>query len=196
MNFLLGIMAILIFVQVCIICLLFSNIVVEVQECNILYNSDIEKRFDVKKLRINIKLYIFKKLRIFYIKIYENYCEIFKIKIELNTLKKLKDDNESGLIFVLKNIKRLEPEIRKLNFNLDVGAEEPIITTFSIPVLSTILSIFLTKCVSEYNKNNYKFKIRPMFIGTNCLLLNGNAILNFNTIKVLYFIKKYREIKV
>lgn len=196
MDFMLFFLFVFILLQFIFLCLIFSNLVVDIEECDILYNSSLKKKFDIRKLKINVKIYVFNFIRILNIKIYENYCEIFKIKIQLNALKRLKDDKESGWIFVIKNLKKLNPEVQKININLDIGTEEPIITTFSIPVLSMFFSIILSKSIKKYDKNNYDFKINPIFSGANILFLSGNAKLNFNTMRVVYFIKKHKQLKV
>ena len=105
-----------IFVQVLMIGICFSNLILDIKECDITYNIDKKNKIDIKNLKFSIDVYIFRKIKIFSIKIHENYCEILKIKIHLNVLKKLKDDKQSGIIFIIKNIGRLEPEIKFFRF--------------------------------------------------------------------------------
>ena len=178
--------------QLLILCLMLSDFVVEIEACDILYNSALKKEVDIRKLKINLKIYIFKVIKILNIKISEHYCEIFKIKIQLNFIKKIKSDVENGWIFIIKKLKKINPEIKEINMSLDVGTTEPLITTFSIPVLSTIVSVFISKNVKKINKEKCKFKINPLYVNTNAILLKGNGTLRMNTLRVINFFKRGR----
>lgn len=192
---------IIILIQIFVISLFFSNIVLDIEECDISYNDNYQKKVDIKKLKVNVKIYLFKKIKILNIKIYKNYCEIFKMKINLNILKKLKDDNQSGFIYVIKNIGKLNPKIKNVNLKIALGTEDTMITTFLIPIISTVLSLVISNYMEENMSNvkgesNYNFKIMPQYINTNNFNLNGSARISFDTFRTLFFIKKHSEIKV
>lgn len=191
----------IIIVLTIIISIYYSNVVLDIPEYYIFYNENNKKKLNIKEFKMSIQIYLFKKIKILNIKIYEDYCEIFKIKIHLNVLKKLKDDDERGTIYVIRNILKLNPEIKKLDLELLLGTEDMIITTFAVPVISTAISFFITKYMSYENIykdnaiSNYRFKIVPKYIDTNEFILKGSIKISFDALKVLFFIKKHREIK-
>lgn len=190
------ILLLIIIIQLVSMAVLFSNIVLNIKECDISYNQELKGELYIKKLKVNIELYIFKFIKILNIKIHRNYCEIFKMKIKFNTLKKLKDDDEKSWIFIVKNIRKLNPEIKKIDMNLAIGVEDPLLTTFSIPTISTFMSLLLCNSIRKYDKEKINFKITPIYVNTNNFALRGSGIFSFNALKVIYFIRKYREIKV
>ena len=131
---------------------------------------------------------------------------IFGIKIHLNVLKKLKDDEEYGALFIFTNIWKLKPEIKNVNFEIEGGTEDTLVTTFLIPTFSTIIFSIISKNMKTNNNNsrvnkkiespNCNLKIIPRYVNTNNLILKGNLQIDFDTMKILFFIRKHRKIKV
>ena len=128
------------------------------------------------------------------------------IKIHLNVLKKLKDDEEYGVFFIFKNIWKLKPEIKNVNFEIEGGTEDTLVTTFLIPTFSTVIFSIISKNMKLNNNNssdnkkiensNCNLKIIPSFVNTNNLSLKGNLQIDFDTMKTIFFIRKHRKIKV
>ena len=191
-------------IQIIVLGIIFSNLELDIEECDISYNIDSPKRFNIKKLKVNIKLYLFKRIKVLKIKIHKNYCEIYKMKINLNVLKKLKDDDERGIWYIFKNIWELKPEIKNIKFEIIGGTEDTLVTTFLIPIVSTIIFPIISKNMKQNNNNdnhknelsNCNIKIIPRYINTNNLTLRGNLQIDFDTIRTLLFIRKHRKIKV
>ena len=186
--------------------IIISNIELDIEECDISYNIEIPNKFKIKKLKVNIKLFLFRKIKILKIKIYKNYCIIFGIKIHLNVLKKLKDDEEYGTWFILKNIWKLNPQIKNINIEIEAGTEDTLLTTFLIPTASMIIfpviskNMKFTKNNNSNNENvdypNCNIKIIPKYINSNNLALKGNLQIAFDTMRTLFFIRKHKKIKV
>lgn len=197
---------IVVILQIIILGIIVSNLELDIEECDISYNVEIPGRFKIKKLKINIKLFLFKKIKVLKIKIYKNYCEIFKVKIHLNVLKKLKEDDEHGTWYIFKNIWKLKPEIKNVNFEIAGGTENTLITTFLVPTFSTIIFFLVSKNMKPNNNkssdnkkienSNCNLKIVPRYINTNNLSLKGNLQIDFDTMRILFFIRKHRKIKV
>lgn len=193
---------IVIIIQIVIIGIYFSNIVINIQECNISYNDVERRKLNIKEFKMSIQIYLFKKIKILNIKIYENYCEIFKIKFRLNILKKIKDDKQSEAIYVIKNIGKLEPQIKTINLEITIGVDDIVVTTFLVPTISTAISLLISNYMADYDclKENitskYNFKIIPKYLNTNNFTLKGSTKISFDTLRLLFFIKKYREIKI
>lgn len=196
---------ILVILQIIMLGIIVSNLELDLEECDISYNVEMSGRFKIKKLKVNIKLLLFKKIKILKIEIYKNYCVIFGIKIHLDVLKKLKDDDEYGTWYIFKNIWKLKPEIKNVNFEIAGGTENTLITTFLVPTFSTIVFSVISKNMKQKNSNfnnkelensNCNLKIIPRYVNTNNLSLKGNLQIDFDTMKTLFFIRKHRKAKV
>lgn len=191
---------IIISIQLMLLGILLSNLELDLEECDVSYNESISKKLEIRKLKVNIKLYLFKKINVLKIKIYKDYCEIFKLKIHLNVLKKLKDDDEFGSWFVIKNIGKLDPKIKDIKFDMTAGTESTLLTTFLIPIFSTVIFSIISKNMKESNeeieKKRCDIKIIPRYVNTNNFSITGKMKIYFDTMKVLFFIKKHRKIKI
>lgn len=195
MIWLLIICFLVILIQIFIIGVCFSNLILDIKECDITYNIEKRNQIDIKKLKFSVNVYLFRKIKILSIKIHENYCEILNFKIHLNILKKLKDDKQSGIIFIIKNIRKLEPEIKNLNLDLKISTENVMLTVFLVPTISTIFSILISNYKGENSKRElYDLKIMPKYLSKNLFSFKLSTQISFDTVTTLFFIKKHREI--
>ena len=210
------ILLIIILIYFVIISLVFSNIVVNVEECDISYNDNQVEGWFVKDFKLSIQIYIFKFIKILNIKILKNSIQIFKLSFNINIENKIKNNknlyevasidaevnknlfnniklinNNKSLI----NIKNLKPIITNLNLDLSFGTENSMLTTFSIPTISFIVSFLLSNSIYKYDSKNYNYRITPKYIDTNNFKIELNAKLKFNTLRLLFFIIDYRKIK-
>lgn len=189
------ILSIVIIIQIIVIILFFSEIVLNIEKCEIIYNEKQRNKLLVNDLKMNVEVIIFRKLKILKIKINKEYCEILKLKFKMNAIKKLKDKKDTSLGFILKNIDKIKPNIKKFDLNLSVGTQDMIITIFLIPTLSTAVSIFVSKYFSENKNNNFYMKINPNFLNINNFSLKLTTTIKLNTLRTLFFIIKHRKIK-
>ncbi len=200
MIWILAVLFILIIIQVVIIGVCFSSLALNVKECEIAYNERFKGKLEIVKSKVSIDVFLFKKIKILSIEIHEDYCEIFKMKLHFNLLKKLKSDKESGISYVIKNIWRLDPEIKNMNLNIYLGSESVMLNVFVVPFISTLLSGIITNYSNNKDislnteKSNIKFKIMPKFIDKNVFNLKLTTKIYFDTITTLFFIKKHQEI--
>lgn len=201
MIWILILLFILIMIQIIVIGVCFSNIVLNVSECDISYNVDCKNKINIKNLKLNVGIYLFKKIKILNIKIFKDYFEIFKIKFHLNFSKTFKRDRQSESMYIIKNIGDLEPEIKKINLNLSLGTESTMLTVFLIPAISTIISGIISNYMNVNNNlkpnaiSNCNLKIMPRYLNTNNFSLNLSTQICFDTLTTLFFIKKHRKIK-
>lgn len=201
MIWILILLFILIMIQIIVIGVCFSNIVLNVSECDISYNVDCRNKINIKKLKVNVGVYLFKKIKILNIKIFKDYFEIFKIKFHLNFLETFKRDKTRESMFIIKNIGDLDPEIKKINLNLSFGTESTMLTVFLIPTITTLISGIISNYMEENNNlkqnaiSNCNLKIMPRYLNTNNFSLNLSTQISFDTLTTLVFIKKHREIK-
>lgn len=136
---------------------------------------------------MNIELVFFKKIKVLKLKINKKYCKILKFKFEMKSIEKL--ESNKYMIYLLKNIDKLKPNIKKFNLNLSVGTQDMIITIFLIPVLSTILSIFVLKYFSENKTTNFYMNINPNFINVNNFSLKFKAKIKLSTIRIFLLLE-------
>ena len=193
---------IIILLEIIIIGFTFSNIIIEINDFDLSYNEVMPKEFKVSKIDIVVKIYIFKFLKILSIKIHRNCFEIFKMKFKFNLLKKVKKDYDKyyeNFELIIKNrdeinFKLLRPKINSLDLELFFGTYSPLLTTFSIPAISTFLSVFLSNSITNYDINTYNYKIIPRYINRNCLSIKLNTKLSLNTINLVLFLWSIKEL--
>ena len=142
-----------------------------------------------KDYEIKVTIYTFTKIPILKIKI--NKQKIQKImnneKIR-KTIKKQetkiienKKDIDKELIKGLKNIK-LETE--EMNLQILIGTENASITAFIIPVISTIIAMFLSKKVQKYNEKQI-FLVKPIYINQNLINIEFSGIFQIKMIHII-----------
>lgn len=183
--------------------LFFSNIVLNIEEADI-YGTNI-KDVSIEKSKINLQLYLFKKIKILNIKIFQNYFEVFGRKIFFEKLYKFQDKAEIyskiyEFIILIKdnykqiNFKNLKPVIKKFNMNLSLSTENAIVTSAITVSISTFISMILKKFIEKYSEEKYYYKINPKFINTNSFTINLSSDISFSTIKLLIFAYEFKKV--
>ena len=188
------VLVIILLIYFFIISVIFSKIILNIEKCDISYNDEYEKNICVKNLSLSMQIY------------YKDYIQIFKFKIPFNFEEKIKKNDR--LVYDLfenikllrsnkdiVNVRYLKPVITNLNLDLSFGTENSLVTTFTIPTISIIISIILRSSIKKYKDENYKYKITPKYTNKNVFKLYLNTKLSFNTLRLLIFIKNYRKIK-
>ena len=200
------ILLIIIFLDFLIISIFFSNVILNIEDCDISYNDNYIDGFFINKFALSIQIYFFKYIKIVNIKIYKNYIQIYKFKIKFSIEDKIKNNNKvfddllKNIIMIRKNkdqinIKNLKPIINKFNLDLSFGTENPLVTTFSVPTISFIISVFLSSSIYRYKEKNYNYKIIPKYLNKNNFKIYFNTKLNFKTLRILMFIAEYKKAK-
>lgn len=169
-----------------VIAIITLKIKVEVE--NVQFNSYEEEHLKNNYI-INIKIYIFRKLPIFKIKIDNNKVRRFlkndkimgKVKAEKNKIILNKNDINMKTLKALKNIKI---DIKKLKLDINIGTENAATTAVIIPILSTIIAISLRKKINKYNQNHV-FKITPIYMNQNLININFSGIFEVKMIHII-----------
>lgn len=190
---------IIIIIELLIIFILLSNMNFDIDKCYVQYNNQ-KQKFEILDLKIILKIRIFKELNLLKIIIYKDYCEIFNKKIEFNYLKNVKDENENPIFFIIRNFRKLNPQIDKFDLNLKIGTEDIFFTTFLVPIISSGIALLIRDYLSlekiKEDRTNFDFKIQPIYPINNISIINLKLILNLSTIKFIYFtIKHYKNRK-
>ena len=190
---------IIIIIELLIIFILLSNMNFDIDICYVQYNNQ-KQKFEILDLKIILKIRIFKELNLLKIIIYKDYCEIFNKKIEFNYLKNVKDEKENPIFFIIRNFRKLNPQIDKFDLNLKIGTEDIFFTTFLVPIISSGIALLIRDYLSlekiKEDRKNFDFKIQPIYPINNISIINLKLILNLSTIKFIYFtIKHYKNRK-
>ncbi len=183
---------VIILFSILIVGLIYADILIDVKNCHILYS---DTKFDVEKLDIIIKICIFKFLKI---KISKN------VKIDILEKIKKNEYDENTVISIIKllidssrkkvRFKDLNPKLDSLDLCLYFGTSNQMVTTFSIPIISTVLSIYLSKLVSNYSREFYNYRIFPEYSNKNYLSINLITEIKFKLINLLFFAFKMKNI--
>lgn len=171
-----------------ILILIIFTIRIKFELKNFKFTSIYKKHLD-KKYEIKITIYIFTKIPIFRIKI--NNQKIQKIikneKIRSNIqkqkdkiIKNRKDINRESL----KTLENIKIEIDEMNLKITIGTENASLTAFIIPIISTILAMFLSKKVNKYN-NKQIFSITPIYINQNLINIEFSGIFQIKVIHII-----------
>ena len=164
----------IIFIQIFIIGLIFSKINVDVKKVDITYN----KKLYVNDLEILIYIYVLNKVKIVKIKFYKDYLQILGLKLQYRFIKKFKfarnayNNLNKKFFKILRNRRKLDMqtlklEVNKCNLFLKLGTMSQVLTIFSIPLISTIITFFLRNSTNNDNIKKYSYKIIPEYSGRN-----------------------------
>ncbi len=111
--------------------------------------------------------------------------------------------NFNILNFVKVLSKEIKPEILKFKLNLKIGVEDIMVTTYAIPIISTLISFILRLTVKDVDLKNkrkdYYYKIEPIY-NKNIINLRLNCIINVKIVHIIniiyiFLIKKRRSDK-
>ena len=150
-----------------------------------------------KNYKIKITIYTFNFIPVFKLKITNE-----KIKKAMNNEKIRKTINEQKTkiienrkdidIEAIKEIKNIKVEIDEMNLQILIGTENASITAFIIPVISTILAIFLSKSIEKYNDKQLFF-VTPLFIDQNLINIDFSGIFQIKMIHIINTICKVKR---
>ena len=198
------------FVEVLLIGFLFSDLSLNIEKLNIHSTNRKITEVHLEKMNMKLQIYIFKFIKIFSIKIYKNYFEIFKIKVyyekifkkynitdridiyrRIYSLYKLTKENPSKISF-----RKIRLKFNSLKLNLNISTENSIITSFLTCFFSTIISILLKNNLSnrKYNLDKFEYKIIPIYLNFDCFKLDLEANISFSMFNILEIIYEYKNL--
>ena len=168
-----------------IIGLVFSKIKINIKNITII-NKD--KNFDIE-----IKIYLFGILKILKIKINSENMIILKSKIKLQKIKKkiLKNFNVNKIensIFkriTFRELKKLQLNVITLKIYLEYSTNNILLTTYSVPVISTIFGFLYNLSIKKYDSLNYYFKINPMYLNKKYFYIEGESIIEIKMVHII-----------
>ena len=167
-----------------IIVLIFSKIQVEIENFRLNLPKNKNKILNDTFL-FKIKLVIFGTLPILNLKI--NREKLKKLENNLKDKKIKLDINKIGKQITKENIndaKKLQMHIEKIKLKINFGTENTILTSFIVPIISTIWSIVLTK--KRVKEEKQRLEINPIYNKGNLVNIVFEGIFE---IKMIHIIK-------
>ena len=184
-----------IFLIFIIIGLFFSKVSIDV--CNLKLDNNLEKINAEFLIKLKLNLYgfipfIVIKLNEFGIKIFGikiSYSRIFSSEFIRKILKR--EVSKVKTNFKISSIKVLKPDLENINLNLHLGTESFLLTTILVFLVSTILSFSLKNTIKKFDKEKYKYIIKPDFEEKNKLFLEMKGIFKIRTTNIIECVKLY-----
>ena len=168
-------------VFIILIIFLFSKIQIKIE--NFKFTSETIRHINTD-YKFVIKLYIFSKIPVLKISITKKFLERLKLKEKMKTFEmdfienKLKVDKD-----ILKAMKKLDVNIKKLNLRIDLGTENASFTSILIPILSTVISMLLRNRIKDYKSQHYI--INPIFTNQNLINIELSGIFEIKMIHII-----------
>lgn len=190
---LLGILILISFVTILII---LSTIHIEVKNLEI---SNIKRKGKSKsEYAVSICLYLGNKIRWLWFNLNDE-----KMKKMYSNIQLEKIDLKKGVKFLkyenLKEIKRLKIEFSEFNLEAIIGFANPIITSFTVAGIASIIPIFLAYFSKIYGNGNkkYRYIVKPIYENKNLYKIKLNCIIEIKTVHIInmlyIFLKKGRS---
>ena len=200
------ILIILFFVSLLFLMLCLSNLEIEVNK--LLLDADNKKHQKLEHYLFYIKLKLLDKITWFRVKVdkkkmkkIEN-SKIFKFKVfnKINEYEHIRDLilKNKREIFNKSSIKELDVKIKKLDLQIKLCTSDNIFTSFSVAILSSIISIMLAKSITKYEKSKYKYIIIPKYEDKPSVKINLNCIISLKIVhimNVIYMLIKKRSVE-
>lgn len=114
-------------------------------------------------------------------------------KLDLKKLEKIPINKDTITI-----LKELKIYIEKLNMKIEIGTQDAPITSYIVTIISTILTIVLSKVVKSKDKKNCYYSATPLYNGMNTFNLQLDSIISLKIVHIIYVIyhlaKKGRKV--
>ena len=73
-----------------------------------------------------------------------------------------------------------------MKLRIDIGTEDTVLTSFMVPILGMLISIFIKNNTTDYKKQN--FIIQPIYFNKNLLNILFSGIFEFKMIHIINII--------
>lgn len=171
-----------------IIILMIITVKIKIKFRDFKFNSQNENHLN-KNYKIELIIYILNIIPIFKTKITNKKVQKVinnkKIKKMINKQKTKIIENRKNIdIEAIKDIKNIKIEINEMNLNIILGTEDSSITAFIIPIISTVLAIFLSRTIERYNEKQV-FCVSPVYINQNFINIDFSGIFEIKMIHII-----------
>lgn len=136
------------------------------------------------KYEIDIALEILNKLKYFSLNLNDKKIKKITLKMHLDKTK-IQELERKISISDIKELIKIKPKISYMNLKLKLGIDDVLLTTYSVPIISTVISILLPYIVEQKNVNNIRYEISPIYNRGNVYELNLSIGVKIKIIKIL-----------
>ena len=179
--------------------LVLSTIQIEIKNLN--FDSSKPKSKRLEEYLFIIKLKLFNKITWIKLKINKNKINkaknsTFYKKVILNKIRKI-NETQSFKISDIKALNELKIKTDKLNLYIKFDTKETTVTAFLTAIISTLISIVLSRTTTKYEKEKYRYKVEPVFCTQNLFKICIDCIISLkmvHIINVIYILKKKRSV--
>ena len=171
-----------ILLAVVIITVIFAFAKIQIQIVNLKFYSQKQRHIN-PDYKIIIRVLVLGKIPVLKINITKTKLEKLRLKERVKQIDwEVLQDKENFDKDLLKAIKILNLNIRKINLNIELGTENASLTSIIVPALSTVIAILLRKKIKNYE--DQIFIIQPLYCNQNLIniLLSGIFELKMNHI--------------
>lgn len=203
------ILTILFFISLIFLLICLSSLEIEIKD--FLLDTENKKHHKLKNYLFNVRLKLFKKITWFKIKIDKNKMKtienskFFKSKLfnKINEYEYIRDiiiKNRKEIIKKdnIKYIKNVNLKIKQLDLNMELSAFNNILTSFSVAIISSVISIFLAKSIEKFESNKYRYVINPNYEEKLSIKIKLNCIISIEIVhimNVIYMLIKKRSVE-
>ena len=136
------------------------------------------------KYKVSIGLETLNKIKYFSLNL--NSRKIKKITLKMHLDKtKIKELEREISISDIKEVINIRPKISYMDLKLKLGIDDVLLTTYSVPIISTLISILLPYTVEKKDVNNIKYEIKPIYNNGNIYDLQLNIGVKIKVIRIL-----------
>ena len=171
-----------ILLAVVIITEIFTFAKIQIQIVNLKFYSQKQRHIN-PDYKIIIRVLVLGKIPVLKINITKTKLEKLRLKERVKQIDwEILQDKNNFDKDLLKAIKILNLNIRKINLNIELGTENASLTSIIVPALSTVIAILLRKKIKNYE--DQIFIIQPLYCNQNLIniLLSGIFELKMNHI--------------
>lgn len=134
----------------------------------------------LKELKYLISIKLFNKIKLISFKISND---------RIGKSSKIIKRGYRDVIRILKDVFRSKRiKVEKLKLNIKLGTENSALTSYTVAVISSIISIFLAKEIEEFSHDKYQYQIVPLYTDKNELKLSINCIISIKLVHIIYMI--------
>ena len=179
-------MVFLFLLGVFVLLFLFSRIRIEIKDFT--FSSETKNHVN-SNYEVDFKLNILGKFTIVKIKIDSKKLDKFHVKEKLKQvdLQKFKYKDKDNLQKRVKEvIKQIDIDLKTCNLKIDLGTENACVTSFIVPIIATVISIFIRKKIKKYENQN--FIIQPIYQNRNVINIKFSGIFEIKLIHIINII--------
>lgn len=110
---------------------------------------------------------------------------IYKKDLIKKNNKKRKNKNKKSIVNVYNKIKKIQFKIKKLDLNIQIDANDPIVTALLVFCISNIITILLNKPNIKIKYNSCQYEIEPIYINKKIFNFKLYIITEFNLIHLI-----------